>query len=334
MRKLRQYIGIIALLLVAGVMSSCVKDDYTDSEKGSRVANVTVLIDDSTPLVTEEAGVNEGIKTLRLIVVNRDDNKVEVNYYTDYANNESNEKSIVLLGLSVGSKSFYVVANEASVGWTEKDFPSVGDLMPSEFINKIINDQDCSYFPKLSRDIGELGIPIIGTCLNQNVGNGNNTIEIPIKHAVAKISLSFINHTSSELPIKSIKLGNFLADQTYSFERPEDFWDRVSYNEHTFYRQQGTTGAVIKPGSDNEDLIKFYVYETDAEPATYTLSMQVDATGVNTGKDVQFLNSKQILQNNWIKVTATISSSEVNNITLTWEVADWTGEVIDVPEFN
>lgn len=333
MKKLRQYIGIIALLLVAGAVSSCVKDDYTESEKGSRVANVTVLIDDSTPLVTEEARVNEGIKTLRLIVVDSDNN-VEVNYYTDYANNESNEKSIVLLGLSIGLKSFYVVANEASVGWSKKDFPSVGAKMPSEFINKIIDDPSRLYFPKLSRDIGKLGLPIIGILLDQEVGNGDNKIEIPIKHAVAKISLSFINHTSSELPIRSITLGNFLADQTYSFERPEDFWRSVSYKGYTFYRQQGTTGAVIKPGSENEDLIKFYVYETDAAPATYTLSMQVDATGVNTATAVQFLGSKQILQNNWIKVTATISSSEVNNITLTWEVADWTGEVIDVPEFN
>lgn len=333
MKKLRQYIGIIALLLVAGAVSSCVKDDYTESEKGSRVANVTVLIDDSTPLVTEEAGVNEGIKTLRLIVVNSD-KKVEVNYYTDYANNESNEKSIVLQGLSVGSKSFYVVANEASVGWSEKDFPSAGASMRPEFINKIIDDPSRLYFPKLSRDIGERGLPIIGTLLNQKVGNGDNKIEIPIKHAVAKISLSFINHTSSELPIKSITLGNFLADQTYSFERPEDFWRSVRYKEYTFCRQQGTTGAVIKPGFDNEDLIKFYVYETNEDPATYTLSMQVDATGVNTATPVQFLGSKQILQNNWIKVTATIFSSEVNNITLKWEVADWTGEVIEVPEFK
>ena len=332
MKKLRQYIGIIALLLVAGAVSSCVKDDYTESEKGSRVANVTVLIDDSTPLVTEEAGVNEGIKTLRLIVVDNSNNNVEVNYYTDYANNESNEKSIVLQGLSVGSKSFYVVANEASVGWSEKDFPSVGAKMPLEFINKIIDDPSRSYFPKLSRDIGELGLPIIGTLLNQKVGNGDNKIEIPIKHAVAKISLSFINHTSSELPIKSITLGNFLADQTYSFERPEDFWSTVNYGVHTFDRQGA--GAVINVESDNEELIKFYVYETDAAPATYTLSMQVDATGVNTGTAVQFLDSKQILQNNWIKVTATISSSEVNNITLKCEVADWTGEVIEVPEFK
>lgn len=331
MKKLRQYIGIIALLLVAGAVSSCVKDDYTESEKGSRVANVTVLIDDSTPLVTEEAGVNEGIKTLRLIVVNSD-NKVEVNYYTDYANNESNEKSIVLLGLSVGLKSFYVVANEASVGWTGKDFPSAGAPMPPEFINKIIDDPRRLYFPKLSRDIGELGLPIIGTLLDQEVGNGDNKIEIPIKHAVAKISLSFINHTSSELPIKSITLGNFLADQTYSFGCPVNFWSTVDYEGDTFNREGA--GAVIKPGFDNKDLIKFYVYETDEDPATYTLSMQVDATGVNTAKDVQFLDSKQILQNNWIKVTATISSSEVNNITLKWEVADWTGEVIEVPEFK
>lgn len=331
MKKLRQYIGIIALLLVAGAVSSCVKDDYTESEKGSRVANVTVLIDDSTPLVTEEAGVNEGIKTLRLIVVDSDNN-VEVNYYTDYANNESNEKSIVLLGLSIGLKSFYVVANEASVGWSEKDFPSVGAKMPSEFINKIIDDPSRSYFPKLSRDIGELGLPIIGILLDQEVGNGDNKIEIPIKHAVAKISLSFINHTSSELPIRSITLGNFLADKTYSFGCPVNFWSTVDYEGDTFYREGA--GAVIKPGSENEDLIKFYVYETDAAPATYTLSMQVDATGVNTATAVQFLGSKQILQNNWIKVTATISSSEVNNITLTWEVADWTGEVIEVPEFK
>ena len=330
MKKLRQYIGIIALLLVAGAVSSCVKDDYTESEKGSRVANVTVLIDDSTPLVTEEAGVNEGIKTLRLIVVDSNNN-VEVNYYTDYANNESNEKSIVLQGLSTGLKSFYVVANEASVGWAEEDFPSVGYPMPSDFINKIINDPKRSYFPKLSRDIGKLGLPIIGT-LNQEVGNGDNKIEIPIKHAVAKISLSFINHTSSRLPIRSITLGNFLADKTYSFDCPVGFWSNVGYEGGTFYREGD--GAVIIPGSDNEELIKFYVYETAADPATYTLSMQVDATGVNTGTAVQFLDSKQILQNNWIKVTATISSSEVNNITLKWEVADWNGEVIDVPEFK
>lgn len=332
MKKLRQYIGIIALLLVAGAVSSCVKDDYTESEKGSRVANVTVLIDDSTPLVTEEADVNEGIKTLRLIVVDKSNNNVEVNYYTDYANNESNEKSIILQGLSVGLKSFYVVANEASVGWSEEDFPSVGAKMPSEFINKIIDDPRRLYFPKLSRDIGELGLPIIGTLLDQQVGNGDNKIEIPIKHAVAKISLSFINHTSSRLLISSITLGNFLADKTYSFGCPVNFWSTVDYEGDTFYSEGA--GAVIKPGFDNVDLIKFYVYETNAAPATYTLSMQVDATGVNTAKDVQFLDLKQILQNNWIKVTATISSSEVNNITLKCEVADWTGEVIEVPEFK
>lgn len=330
MKKLRQYIGITTLL-VAGVMSSCVKDDYIDSEKGSRMANVTVLIDDSTPLQTDEAGVNEGIKTLRLIIVDSDNN-VEVNYYTDYSNNESNEKSVVLLGLSVGIKSFYVIANEESVGWNDEDFPSVGAPMPSEFINKIISDPDRVYFPKLSREIGELGIPIIGTLFYQNVGNGNNTIEIPIKHAVAKVSLSFINHTLYDLPIRSITLGNFLADKAYGFECPENFWNSVSYEGWTFQREGA--GAVIKPGFDNENLIVFYVYETDADPSTYTLSMQVDATGVNTETALPFLEAKQILQNNWIKVTATISSSEVNDITLTWKVADWTGEEIEVPEFN
>ena len=69
MKRIKQYIGLAAALLLAGTLNSCIKDDVAPAAS-SDMANVTVKLDsratDTTDLnVTPE----EGIKTLRLIIV-------------------------------------------------------------------------------------------------------------------------------------------------------------------------------------------------------------------------------------------------------------------------
>lgn len=338
MKKLRQYIGIITLLLVAGLMGSCVKENFSETNK-SETATVTLRVNESRAVDTADPEDNEGIKTLRVIVVDKSTNLVEFNFKQDYRDeaNPLTQKTITFMGMTIGEKDFYVVANEESIGWDGSTL-TVGENPESDFLKKVLENVG-NYFPKARRDIGTDGLPITGY-LNTTIQEGvkEQTITINAYHAVAKISMSFINNTSSNILIDKLLLGQFIADKTFLFGQNGTVPNGTVYDTHSFERQG--EGATIYPGDyksveHNKHLLEFYVCETAADPQTYTVAMESTASGISINEPKQFLSTSDIQRNNWIQVIATINRSSVGvTISFEWEVQPWGTEEIDVPSFD
>jgi len=172
MKNIRQYLGLTLLMFAVMAMSSCIKENLSETNK-SETATVTLRVNESRSDLTSPAEDNEGIKTLRVIVVDKKTNLIEFNFKQDYRNeaNPLTEKTITFMGMTTGEKDFYVVANEESIGWDGSTL-TVGEEPESGFLTKVLENVR-NYFPKARRDIGTDGLPITGYL--------NTTIEEDIK---------------------------------------------------------------------------------------------------------------------------------------------------------
>lgn len=337
MRKLERYLGIVLLVLLTGMVCSCGKEEVSNPETSEK-ATVTLYINESRSetVETAESEANEGIKTLRVIVVDQE-GRVEFNFKQDYRNegNPLTQKKITFIGMTTGAKKFYVVANEESIGLTEDNYPQVGDIPTGDLLETVVHDAERKSFPKLKEEIEDNGLPITGY---KSVSiSGNDDIEIDTYHAVAKISLSFINNTGSDISIGGFTLGSFLENGTSLFKEGGVLTDQDNVTSSSGTKK---VNKVIKAGScndipDNKDLLVFYVYETDEEPDNYKIALTSDASNVSIGTLKQFLTQKSILRNNWIQVVATINlNAKEIYIDFNFSVRKWDEKEIDVPSFS
>lgn len=221
--NIRRYLGLTLLMFAVVAMSSCIKENLSETNK-SESATVTLRVNESRSDLTSPAEDNEDIKTLRVIVVDKSTNLVEFNFKQDYRDetNPLTQKTITFMGMTTGEKDFYVVANEESIGWDGSTL-TVGENPESGFLTKVLENVR-NYFPKARRDIGTDGLPITGY-LNTTIQEGvkEQTITINAYHAVAKISMSFINNTSSNILIDKLLLGQFIADKTFCLDKKVQF---------------------------------------------------------------------------------------------------------------
>ena len=216
---------------------------------------------------TVQAGPNEGIKTLRVIIVDSKSSTVNVNKLYDYSAEAGpvETKTLTIMNLPVGQKDFYVIANEGSVEmnginlntWQEKG--TFDDSDKNELLQAVIS----SGFPKT--EIAELGLPIAGVKSENITGTEDQVIEIPITRAVAKMELTLTNNTGAPFQLDQVAMGNFFPNMTYLFPGnalPES----VTYTAHTF-----ETNATLDEGATKT--FCFYFYESNAGENAYTIQL-------------------------------------------------------------
>lgn len=269
MKKTNRYISLLLALVFAAGLSSCIKEDYADSTKNDK-ATVSLVFDTRAPGVdgqTVQAGPNEGIKTLRVIIVDSESSTVNVNKLYDYSAEAGpvEVKTLTIMNLPVGQKDFYVIANEGSVEmnginldtWQEKGTFNESDK--NELLQAVIS----SGFPKT--EIAELGLPIAGWQSENITGTEDQVIEIPITRAVAKMELTLTNNTGALFQLDKVVMGSFFPNMTYLFPDkglPED----VAYADHTF-----ETNATLE--EDATETFCFYFYESNAGANAYTIQL-------------------------------------------------------------
>lgn len=269
MKKTNRYISLLLALVFAAGLSSCIKEDYADSTKNDK-ATVSLVFDTRAPGVdgqTVQAGPNEGIKTLRVIIVDSGSSTVNVNKFYDYSAEAGpvETKTLTIMNLPVGQKDFYVIANEGSVGmndidlnaWQEKG--TFDDSDKNELLQAVIS----SGFPKT--EIAELGLPIAGWQSENITGTEDQVIEIPITRAVAKMELTLTNNTGAPFQLDQVAMGSFFPNMTYLFPGktlPED----VAYADHIF-----ETNATL--AEDATETFCFYFYESNAGENAYTIQL-------------------------------------------------------------
>lgn len=335
MKKVIRYFGMSLLLVVSGMISSCIKDKFP-AEEGS--ANITINVSEAraNEYINSETniGAEEGIKNMRVIMIDNATREIEYNVKREY-NDNSIVKTLTFLGVKPGIKDIYVIANESSIGLSDADYNFNENKLPEDFISKYIEDSSREHFPKMSSEIKEKGLPITGYVKNIQVSKDvNNDISIETYHAVAKISFSFINNTSINIPVTKLLFGKFFENSTYLFKQQSIL--STGYCESKTYDVDNTIySGSYQQVNDNKDMFVLYVYETDSEPNNYTIALQTTETNVSIATPKPFLNSKSILQNNWIQVEAIINQSVQNvQIDFDFSVRPWNERTVEIPSFN
>lgn len=337
MKNLRKYLSLILFLFLAGIMNSCMKDDLSKADSED-TATVTLHINDSRSGGTSPVEAGEGIKTLRVIVLDAG-NKVEFNYKQSFGNETDlqTEKTVTFLGMTTGAKKFYVVANEESLDLTDADYPAKGTMTnPNDLLNKVITDTERSHFPKLKGgDITSL--PVTGYMAVPITADTKN-ITIKTYHAVAKIVFK-VKNTSSEdiITLTGFSLGQFFADQTYLFPSATGQLENVSYGTFGRDNVRGTFTA----GAAEAEYFTCYLYETpEDKKADFKVTLFTDNPDLDLPEATINLNEATdyvVKRNTVINIVATISKEtavEVPDIELQWQVDDWKPVTNDVPSFN
>ena len=164
MKKTKQYISLLLAAFMAAGLSSCIKEEYAGASDETATVNLVfdTRADNDGDGLDDDALPGEGIKTLRVIIVDTDNNRVDVNELRDFSGETPQpvlQKTLTIMGLPVGNKDFYVIANEASVGLIGLDTPGPGDSFneaeKSALLSTLINDGQRTYFPSTDTEIEE-----------------------------------------------------------------------------------------------------------------------------------------------------------------------------------
>lgn len=346
MKKTNRYISLLLALVFAAGLSSCIKEDYADSTKNDK-ATVSLVFDTRAPGVdgqTVQAGPNEGIKTLRVIIVDSKSSTVNVNKFYDYSTEPGpvETKMLTIMNLPVGQKDFYVIANEGSVGMNDIDlnaWQEKGTFNESDK-NELLQAVIASGFPKTDAEIAERGLPIAGWQSENITGTEDQVIEIPITRAVAKFVLYINNESGETFDLNNVNLGTFVADRTYLFPGQNGLPQGVTYNEKKMYSLNANTTVAANDDGKGEPAFIGYIYETGTRDADdFTLSLTSSTPGFDDlAKAVPIQFNQQgrnhISRNEQVEITATVDVNKEVQTDLKILVVHWGKKVIKVPSFN
>lgn len=315
MKKLRRYLGAIGLLLLMGVVTSCIKDDIATTSDADAV-NITVNV--GSRAADSEAFTDEGIKTLRLILVQ--DGRIVSNLRHDFTTTEGQpllEKGINIIGLKKAATNFYAVVNEESAEVSfDRGFAVGANFSERDFMQTVLEAKEAT-FPKT--DISEKGLPMQGkVSKSKDELVDNVSVEIPVERVVARIDLNLENNTGSTLDINKINFGNFFPSQTQLGE-----FAPGTYAPKTF----AESVEIPATAGNNTHKFTYYLYESQAGAGNYTVSL-------NDGKEypavpilVRGQQVTELLRNHILSITGTVNSSGWE---LTCEVNPWEKEDIDL----
>ena len=348
--KSQLYIIIFSLCAIAGMISCTQSEilplpDEEGKQTGTAILNVA-----TRSTMAGYSSTEEHIKTLRVIAVTST-RTVIANYYEDFFTDPTASGTVTRVtdieieNIPFGETTFYVIANEASVGLDlsglakGEELPSVNEWEQMVIANhkEEVDGSITTFFPRLRRDIGDKGLPITGIH-TENVNAGTQDITIEITRAVAKITFSFNNYAGADIPIASLGLGQFIADHTYLFPQESTTDGTISipqentYTDHIFVAAS-EQGATIEQGN-NEELLVYYFFETNntSTPSPYTMGIETVASGIFMPPQV-FIDDQIIPRNTQVDVVANIRRHD-ETAQIGWEVIPFTEENVDVPPFN
>lgn len=308
MKKTKQYISLLLAAFMAAGLSSCIKEDYAGASDETATVNLvfdTRASGQDGDKVQGEA--NEGIKTLRVIIVDTEKGIVDVNETRDFSSDGGDEftKTLTIMGLPAGKKSFYIVANEESVGLELNSSLPKGEINLSDTLQFLQTLVESENFP--CTDIAAKGLPIAGTASANITGAEDQTIEIPITRAVAKMELTLTNATGGDFELNQVVLGSFFANSTYLFpqETALTLPGEVAYEGHRFQ-----TNETLSDGASQT--FHFYFYESNAKGRVYTIALNAGAdyaaAPIMLDEDTPLTS---VARNTCLRVTGTIESKDV-----------------------
>lgn len=341
MKNIRRYLGLTLLMFAVVAMSSCIKENLAENPENNGTANVNLVLNSRAG----EFDSYEDIKTLRLLVIDKD-GTINFNRQIKPTGLPNNSVSFTLIGLEMGSgtKNFYVIANEESIGLDAADFESkyaekkqLQDGWQTELKSLPVDDRG-SYFYKSASDIGTHGLPITGYTEGfPIVKDQNNYVEIDITYAVSKIKLKFVNERPTEETINDVTFKNVEPVSGTTLFDPSSFLVQGS--------DDVLLPSITVPGATNdkagETSVIFYVYENQEPTEGYSFT----ALWNNNPQTVDF-DDIPFVENDVPKTITSLSRGQQLNITvrlklgsvevddLELEVIPWGTKDVVIPPFN
>lgn len=325
MKKLRQYLGITLLVCVAGMMSSCIKETPAKAEK------VDVTLSFKTRGIAEE--VNEGIKTLRVLISDASD-EVVYSFKSDYTDNEMS-KTLQIMGMESGNWNFYVVINEASFGLSDTDFSAV--TKGSDLLDKVIrNEGSVVYFPKSSTELST-GVPASGYLKNVSISEDNKNLTINCTYAVAKIILNVQNDSGTDFNVTGVSFGRFFRQGTFLFDKNGQLpGSLIGIDEGKF---TGLNTAI--PAGQKVETLVCYLFETGSTSLENSFTLALTSPEMH-----ELANSQKITVNPTesytpytlprgykMQIDAVVNIGHQISPNINVQVVSWDEKVMDV-EFN
>lgn len=370
MKKLRQYIGIIALLLVAGAVSSCVKEEGATEPSGAVNLNLQLLgISRATDQGTD---FDNKIKTLRILITDKEGN-ILVNGMSE--NLTSN--TVRIMGVPRKSVRIYAFANEASMRRsfdTEKLMVDIdqnetlhqsiaglndGKLTPEEILARAWDENQKDFFPLTEAKAKELdlGLPMTGhlgvaksdtydddgSAIDlTDEGQTEYTINISLVRCVVKVAVILTNNTEADIELTKILFGRFFSDKVYYYaheadQSPMPYGTGLELNNFDLSPSQ-----TLEKNVTMNNVLVYYMYPSATDNATddYRYSIALDGTG-NFPKNnyLEFYKTEGtrtvLWRNSIMKVNGTInpgSISVTSNIFV--DIEDWSDKNMDEIVFN
>lgn len=312
--NLLKYTGAM-LLLLACCLTSCIKEDYAVADKASVTLTFTTRANGTTDS-NLEAG--EGMKHLRVLVVDQATSEIRFNYEREFQANEISA-TVTFGDLYAGhTYDFYAIANEESFGGDFSGTPDLEELEATllrQEAGKLINASAGKHLPAAAKRSLKI------------TGNGNQQLEIEMQRVVAKARVNFINQTGAVQQITGIRLVKVGAANTSLF--PKNY--EMTYTPGDAGSVDLDLGDVTVSASMDETASTAlgYFYESKAPEGGYVL----EATWNGNKKTFPLTEMgggnglSQILRNAFINITLTLKQ---NDWKLEYEVLEWEDAPINI----
>lgn len=230
---------ILCFLCILISISSCIKDETVSNE-----IPVNIILNGRGDTSGTDSEDKEGIRTLRIVIAKSGMQSVIRNETCAYNTNGFWSKQINLIP---GSYDFYIVANEAAIGF--KNISS-SEIDLTDLKNFILTSDADSYINGNGIPFGHIEKDVLITSDTKDLE------EIKIDRALSKISLSFINETGVEQTIQNMKISGIKANKGFLFCHTDEASAQAKYSDLFF----GDNGTVTVPSNANENSILHIVY--------------------------------------------------------------------------
>lgn len=333
-----------ALVWAVCLLTGCTAEETDEWTSDGRTTSVTLRVPMAETLTTrttdaEYATDEEKIKTLRILVFSQD--KPVINEAFNEA--ELSDGSVTITGVPVGTVTFYAVANEEALGKDYSDMSNFeNNLVEVNGVKKawVKDEEDPKHFPLRFTDpqVKKYGLPMSWVQRDMTIeppGAEPQEIEVELRRCVAKLNVIMSNTLSDPITITEMRFGEFFGDQLYLFgetflDVPEgtDYGVKTYSEENIEIKGYGskTLACYIYPS---------YAWQDPTEVSPYTIGFST-ASGQDYS-DKFFIDEyngrlNSIPRNKQVNIYATLSSAA--NLTIKFEVVEWTKKDITVPPFN
>lgn len=326
------------------LLTGCTAEETDEWTSDGRTTSVTLRVPMAETLTTrttdaEYATDEEKIKTLRILVFSQD--KPVINEAFNEA--ELSDGSVTITGVPVGTVTFYAVANEEALGKDYSDMSNFeNNLVEVNGVKKawVKDEEDPKHFPLRFTDpqVKKYGLPMSWVQRDMTIeppGAEPQEIEAELRRCVAKLNVIMSNTLSDPITITEMRFGEFFGDQLYLFgETSLDVPEGTDYGVKTYSEENieikgygsKTLACYIYPS---------YAWQDPTEVSPYTIGFST-ASGQDYS-DKFFIDEyngrlNSIPRNKQVNIYATLSSAA--NLTIKFEVVEWTKKDITVPPFN